>query len=87
MKNIYEVQSANKTKSMIVVIGFMLFITVAVYFITQAMAIYWGYQPGGLGAVGVAFIISGLMSFGSYYFSDKIVLGISGARPADRRRD
>lgn len=72
---------------MIVVIGFMLFITVAVYFITQAMAIYWGYQPGGLGAVGVAFIISGLMSFGSYYFSDKIVLGISGARPADRRRD
>jgi heat shock protein HtpX len=27
------------------------------------------------------------MSFASYYFSDKIILGISGARPADRKKD
>ncbi|TEU02291.1 zinc metalloprotease HtpX, partial [Candidatus Woesebacteria bacterium] len=29
----------------------------------------------------------GLMSFGGYYYSDKIVLKISGARPADKKRD
>ena len=37
--------------------------------------------------IGVALIISGLASFTGYWFSDKIVLGISGARPADRKKD
>jgi len=37
--------------------------------------------------VGVALIVSGISSFVGYYFSDQIVLGISGARPADRKRD
>lgn len=87
MKNIYEVAESNKRKSIFVIIGFMAFITVAVYFMANAFAIYAGYQPGGLGMVGIAFIVSGLMSFGSYYFSDRIVLGISGARPADRKRE
>jgi len=60
---------------------------VAIYFISQAFGIYVGYEPGGLGFAGMALIISGLMSFGSYYFSDRIVLGISQARPADRNVD
>ena len=87
MKNIYEVQSKNKFESSIIIIGFFLFISASVYLISRAMGIYMGYEPGGLGFLGIALIISGLMSFGGYYFSDKIVLGISGARPADRRRD
>ena len=87
MQNIYEVQSANRTKSFLVVAGFFLFVLVAIYFISQAMAYYFGYEPGGLGSVGLAFIVSGAMSFGSYWWSDKIVLGLSGARPADRKRD
>lgn len=87
MKNIYEVQAANKRKSAFVVVGFFLFITIAVYFISQAAGIYLGYQPGGLGFVGIALIISGLSSFVSYYFSDSIVLKISRARPADRTND
>lgn len=87
MVNVYEAISANKRKSLIVVVLFVIFITAAVYFISQAMGIYLGYEPGGLGIVGIAFIVSGLMSIGSYYFSDKIVLAISGARPADRKKD
>lgn len=87
MKNIYEVQSANKTKSLLVIVGFMIFVAISVYVLSQALTIYMGYEPGGLGMVGIAFIISGLMSFGGYYFSDRIVLAISGARPADRKRD
>lgn len=87
MQNIYEAVAANKRKSLIVIACFIVFITLAVYFISSAMGIYFGYEPGGLGAAGVAFIISGLLSFGSYYFSDRIILGISGARPADPRRD
>ncbi|MBU0777007.1 M48 family metallopeptidase, partial [Patescibacteria group bacterium] len=87
MINIYEAISANKRKSVIVVVAFVLFITLATYVFAQAFGAYSGYRTGGLGYVGIAFIISGLMSIGSYYFSDKIVLAISGAKPADRKKD
>lgn len=87
MQNIYEAQSANRRKSAIVVVLFFLFVALTVYVISQAMGIYMGYEPGGLGFMGIALIISGLTSFGSYYWSDKIVLSLSGARPADRKRD
>ena len=87
MVNIYEAVAANKAKSLVVVIGFGLFVAIAVYFISQAFAIYQGYEPGGLGMAGLALIVSGFLSFGGYYFSDSIVLGISGARPANRKKD
>ncbi len=87
MVNVYEAVSANKNKSMLVMLLFVVFVTAAIYFISLGMGYYFGYEPGGLGIAGLAFIVSGLMSLGSYYFSDKIVLSISGARPADRKRD
>ena len=87
MINIYEAQAANRRKSVIIIVFFILFVTLAVYFISNGLAAYYGYEPGGLGVAGIALIISGLLSFASYYFSDKIILGISGARPADRKRD
>lgn len=85
MVNIYEAQNANKIKSSIVVLGFVLFVAVAVYILSQALGYYWGYNVGGLGFVGFALIISGLISYGGYYFSDQIVLTISGAKEANRK--
>jgi len=87
MQNIYEATSSNKMKSWVVVVGFLVFFTFVVYVLSQAFSVYMGYQPGGLGFVGMALIISGLMSFGSYYYSDKIILKISRAREADRKKD
>ncbi len=84
MQNIYEAQAANRRKSWLVIIGFLVFVTISVYFLSQAFSLYMGYEPGGLGIVGMAFIVSGLMSLGSYYYSDKIILRISGAKPANR---
>lgn len=66
---------------------FVAFITASTYFIATGLSYYWGYEAGGLGLVGLALIISGLTSIGSYYFSDRIVLGISGARPANRKTE
>lgn len=40
----------------------------------------------GLSLVGVMLIISGLMSYASYYYSDKIVLSMSGAKIADEKK-
>src|SRR3989344_2047202 len=87
MQNIYEVQSANKRKSAFILIVFLLFTTVVIYVLAQAFAFYFGYEPGGVGFIGLAFIVSGFLSFGSYWYSDKIVLAISSARPADRKRE
>lgn len=87
MKNIYEVERSNKIKSAAIIIIFTLFVGFSIYVISQALGLYLGYQPGGLGLFGLALIISGLMSFAGYYFSDRIVLTISGARPADRSHD
>lgn len=87
MKNIYEVRTANKLKSAIIVVFFFVFILISVYFISQALGIYMGYEPSGIGFLGIGLIVSGLSTFVSYYFSDKIVLGISGARIANSDED
>lgn len=87
MQNIYEVQSANKIKSAVIVALFVVFVFAAAYILTNAFGYYMGYQPGGFGFFGMALIISGVSSFLSYYYSDKIVLGISGARRATVQED
>ncbi len=77
MKNYYELVDANKFKSNLVIVGFIAFITISAYFIGYAL----GY---GLDFVGFALIFSGLASFASYYYSDRIVLSLSNAKPAKR---
>ncbi|MBI3274071.1 MAG: M48 family metalloprotease, partial [Candidatus Colwellbacteria bacterium] len=77
MKTYYELVDANKAKSNLIIFLFIAFITVSAYFI--------GYTLGyGLDFVGIALIISGIMSFASYYYSDQIILTLSSARPAKR---
>jgi len=87
MENIYEVTAANRRKSFLIVFLFLAFTTVAVYFITSALSFYWGYEAGGLGIFGITLIISGLLTFFSYYFSDRIILATSKAKPANRKDD
>jgi heat shock protein HtpX len=74
----YQLVSSNKTKSLLVIVGFVSFILAAAYVMVEG----FGY---GLDVMGFALIFAGLSSFGSYYFSDKIILGLSGAREANRK--
>ncbi len=87
MQNIYEAKAANNRKSAIILFLFFIFVVGVIYVLSQAFAYYLGYEPGGIGMIGLAFIVSGIMSFGGYYFSDKIVLTLSGARPASKTTD
>ena len=89
MKNVFEQVDSNKRKSAAVVAVFAAVVAVSVYFLAMGMAAYTGNmrEVGGVGVVGIALIISGAMSLGGYWFSDRIVLGLSGARPADKKRD
>lgn len=87
MRNIYEQVDANKRKSVLVLLLFAIFFALSVYFISRGFADYLGYEATSLTSIGVAFVLSGLISFLGYWFSDRIVLNLSGARPANRQRD
>lgn len=87
MVNVYESVASNKRKSWLVIIGFAVFVLVASVVIARGIAVYYGYQSSGLELAGIALVFSGVMSFVSYYFSDSVILGLSGARPADKKRD
>ena len=80
MVNYYENSDRNKLLSSIIFAGFLAFVLGVVYVFSQAM----GY---GLDTLGLFLILSGLGSLGAYYWSDKIVLHLSGARPADKKSD
>jgi len=78
MLNIYEQVDRNKRRSFLIMALFVVFVTFVIYILGQAS----GY---GSSWVGMGLIFSGLMSFSSYYWSDKIILGISGAKEASKK--
>lgn len=69
--------SSNIFKTWLIMFLFSLFTVGVIYIIAQG----FGYgQVGGLGIVGFALILAGIMNFASYFWSDQMVLGISGAK-------
>lgn len=80
MLNIYEQVDRNKQKSLLIVALFIAFVGLFAWVAARG----FGF---GLGFIGSALVLSGLMSFASYYWSDRVILSLSGARPADRKRD
>jgi heat shock protein HtpX len=44
-----------------------------------------GYTVGGRGGAFIALILAGLMNFGMYWFSHKLVLKMQGAKPLDQQ--
>jgi heat shock protein HtpX len=75
---IYSEIGSNKIKTLIIMGGFVLFFFAVSFILGRAL----GY---GLSWAGVMLIISGGISFFSYYNSDKIVLSMSGAKSADKK--
>lgn len=73
----YQLVAKNKQRSFLIIAIFIAFIVGAAYLMAEG----FGYS---LSIVGWALIFSGGASFFSYYYSDKIILGISGAKEAKR---
>lgn len=76
--NIYSAISANKNKTWLIMLLFVLIITTIVYVFSKAL----GY---GIGFAGIALVLAGITSIGSYYYSDKIVLATSGAKQIQKQ--
>lgn len=75
---IYSNISSNKHKTIVIMIVFVLFFLIVSYILGRAL----GY---GFSFAGVMLIISGFMSFGSYYYSDKLVILASGAKEVSKK--
>jgi len=76
--NIYSQISANKYKTWVIIVLFIAFITTVVYIYGQSLG-------DGLAFAGIALIISGMISFGSYYYSDKAVLSMANAKKIEKK--
>lgn len=59
--------------------------TVALLGLLTALLLWMGQALGGSTGLAVAVVLAGAMNFGSYWWSDKIVLAVSGARPLTER--
>lgn len=78
MRNIYEEVSYNKLKSGLIISLFIAF----VMGVTYLVSISFNLDPS---IMVLAFIFSLFSAFTSYFWGDKIVLGLNKARPATRQ--
>lgn len=77
---IYEEISRNKFRSWLLIILFVVFVLGLGWLLGKLTGYGW------LGLV-LALIVATLMSFGSYFFSDRLVLAISGAHPVSHNEE
>lgn len=78
--------SGNIFKTWVIMFFFSLFSVGVIYVIAQGFG--YGNPPaggGGIGIVGFALIMAGMMNFVSYFWSDKIVLGVSRAKLIEKK--
>lgn len=76
--------SQNIFKTYLIFAFFTVFTVGVVYVLARGLG--FG-EVGGLGIVGISLIVAGIMNFISYFWSDKIVLGISGAKPISEKEN
>lgn len=76
----FEDIKKNKIKSWFIVLLFLIFISLIVYYICMALDL-------GTMSIVIALIFSIASTWGSYYYSDKIVLGLNKARPATKEEN
>ena len=76
----FEDIQKNKMKSWFIVFTFLIVISLIIYYICMALDF-------GPTSIVIALIFSVLSTWGSYYYSDKIVLSLNRARPATKEEN
>lgn len=77
----FESVRRNKRNSFFILFSFIFVVTLLLYFLCIAFSV------DAYIAITIAFIFSIITSWSSYYFSDKIILSVSHARPATLEED
>ena len=76
----FEDIKRNKMKSWFIILLFLAFIAVIVYYICMALDL-------GKTSIVIAMIFAIISTWGSYYYSDRIVLSLNKARPATKEEN
>lgn len=76
----FETIRKNKIESMVIVFAFVAIITLILYYILTALNL-------GSFAIIISLTFSIFSAWGSYYYSDKIILNMSKARPATKEEN
>ena len=76
----FEDIKKNKIKSWFIVLLFLIFISLIIYYICMALDL-------GTMSIVIAMIFAIASTWGSYYYSDKIVLSLNKARPATKEEN
>jgi heat shock protein HtpX len=80
MRNFFTEIDKNKSKSVMIIVGFFVFNILFTYIIS----LYYG--PGSFGGMFItSMLISFATAFGSYFYSDQIILSLSGAHEVIRK--
>lgn len=79
IQNVYEQIDSNKRKSLVLILGFIIFISAFGYFFSYLYDYNWGYL-----AIAVAFSLGSSVT--SFYYSDKIALTLSKATLANKKK-
>jgi len=82
VKTAWDQVSSNIFKTWLIMFLFSVFAFGVIYVISRA---WLGPNIDALSIAGVSLVVAGVMNFVSYWWSDKIVLGISGAKPIDEK--
>lgn len=80
----YDQQAANRRLSLLLMLSVALLLAALGFSIGYA---YTGALEGGIGFTGLAVVLGLVLSLGSYYGGDSVVLSASGAREADPVQD
>lgn len=75
---IYSQITGNRLKTYLIIFLFIIFVSFFFWIVGQ-------YTGGGNSYFAIGIIFSLITSIGSYFYSDKIVLAMSGARPAEKK--
>ncbi len=82
MRNFFTEVESNKTKTIFIVMSFFGLMIALSY----VVSLYLG-RGSFVGVLGMALIFSGISSFVSYYYSDKLILTMSGAKEVIRKEN